>query len=133
MNVGAYAIAHPRLGWLCFLCALTPAAPAAGEAYTIIPHDSLKVRAYIAPLGLWLVLQSGTLRSLRVDPTGKSLVASVDVATASKVLVQLTAPALTTGRRTASGFTVVGAAEVRGAFELPVKSGAETIVTVRWV
>ena len=28
MNVGSYAVAHPTFGWLCFLCALSPAQPA---------------------------------------------------------------------------------------------------------
>ena len=84
MNVGAYAVAHPRLGWLCFLCALAPAAPAASDVYTITPHDSLKVRAYVAPLGLWLELQTGSLTSLTVDRAAKRLVASVAVALAAK-------------------------------------------------
>lgn len=134
MNVGAYAVAHPALGWLCFLCALEPAAPAAAEAYTLTPLDSLKVRVYVAPLGLWLVLQTGTLRSVHIDPANRTLVAAVAPAlTASKVRVQLSAPALATGRRSASGFAVMGAVKVRGALELPTVRGTDTMVTVRWV
>ena len=98
---------------------------------TLHPHH--QVRVYVAPLGLWLVLETGTLRSVRVDPANRTLVASVPAApTASKVRVQLSAPALATGRRSASGFAVVGAAEERGAFELPAVRGTDTLVTVRW-
>ena len=90
------------------------------------------MRAYVAPLGLWLVLQTGTLASLRIEPATKTLVATVAVATASTVRVQLSAPALATGRRAASGFAVAGAKQVRGAFELPAAKSGATQLTVSW-
>ena len=138
MNVGAYAVRHASLGWLCFLCGLSPAQPSPSHNYTITPHDSFGVRAYVEPLGLWLVLQAGRFSRIDVNPTGKTVGVTVEAnwaggtpaagSHASPVArLQLRTPALATGRRAASGFKVVGGKMARGAWE--VTPGETTFIT----
>ena len=138
MNVGAYVARSPKLGWLCYLCALSPPQPADGASYAIASVlDSFRKRAYVGPVGLWLVLQTGQLLSLTVHPANRTMDARIgpdaDGGTwlASKVRVQLDAPAFATGRRTAHGFTVSGAKRVRDAFELDA-TGSEVRVQIKW-
>ena len=136
MNVGAYAVHHPSLGWLCFLCGITPAQPAPSQNYTITPHDSFGVRAYVEPLGLWLVLQAGKFSRIDVNPAGETVSVRVEAnwVSASTVAsqaspvarLQLSTPALATDRRAASGFKVVGGKMVRGAWE--VVPGVATLI-----
>ena len=136
LNVGAYTLRHPHLGWLCYLCALAPAAPGEAEPYTITPHDSFKVRAYVSPLGLWLVVQAGTLQSLHVDPATHTVLATLAPAPAylHKYRVEVSAPAVASGCRHASRFAVAGAPLVRGAYEVqPSDDGGPTVVTIRYV
>lgn len=139
MNVGAYVAKSPSLGWLCYLCALAPPQPADGAPYALTSVlDSFRKRAYVGPVGLWLVLQTGQLLSMHVHPSNRTIEARVgadDAAEgnwlASKVRVQLTAPAYATGRRTAHAFAVRGAEYVRDAFEIDAV-GSEVRVQITW-
>ena len=139
MNVGAYVARSPTLGWLCYLCALSPPQPAPAASYAITSLlDSFRKRAYVGPIGLWLVLQTGQLIALQVHPANRTIDAVVgpDAAhegkwLASKVRVQLSAPAHATGRRTAHGFAVSGAALVRDAFEVAAVD-SEVRVRITW-
>ena len=79
MNVGAYVAHDATLGWRCYLCALMPATGPSGssEPYSLTPLDSFKKRAYIGPLGLWVVLQTGTLLSLQMNPAARTATLTV--------------------------------------------------------
>ena len=54
-NAGTYVAKHPDLGWICFGGNLS----AAGDEITVDPKDASRTRFYLAPLGLWLTLDSG--------------------------------------------------------------------------
>lgn len=124
MNVGAYLDVSPSLGWRCYLCTLSPPQPEGGAGYAITPSDSFRARAYVAPLGLWLVLQTGELALLTVQPEARTAVAVVVPPPAgwlsSRVRLTLETPALATGRRSAHSFHAAGSVVVRDAFEVSV-------------
>ena len=143
LNVGAYLVEHPNFGPLCYLCIRHDVSDdAAGErnAYAIDPVDSYRRRAYLADLGLWLVLRSGQqLERLTVRKGERTLIATLVPPPAgwlsSKVRLQLDTPALPTGRRSPHGFGMVGGTLVRGAWELAIPIGQAAgrfNVTVTW-
>lgn len=137
MNVGSYAVRSPTLGWLCFLCSMVPAQPAADEPYVITARDSFRVRAYLGELGLWLEMRTAELSHLRVDPKVRMIVGTVVPPPggwlSSRLRIRLSTPALPTGRRTAHAFTVDGAHLVRGSLELDVdRSLPNTSFAIRW-
>ena len=49
-----YLVEHPEFGWLGFGGNVT----VSGEVVAIRPRDSFRSRLYIAPVGLWLTLDS---------------------------------------------------------------------------
>lgn len=150
MNVGAYSIPnHPRFGSLCYLCAhtaakggrhadrggstprLTPSGGLSGD-YALVPHDSFHRRAYLADLGLWVeVVSAHRLQRIEVFPGPRNLVLTVADppagALSSKVRVQLSTPALPTGRRRADMFAIEGAERVRGAWQIAMPAGASSM------
>ena len=146
MNVGAYVVHHPKLGWLCYLCAHTStrglggaaldadaldadaldAGGQGGSSYSIEPHDSFGRRAFLADLGLWMELTTGQMiKRIDVDAALRTLIVTLVAPPqgewlSSRARIRLSTPALPTGRRTADGFAVVGGQRVRGAWEVSV-------------
>ena len=57
-----YIINHPEFGWQAF----GGNVKVSGGQVTVQPRDSFRQRIYIAPLGLWLTLDSGTFDSVEV-------------------------------------------------------------------
>jgi hypothetical protein len=60
---GAYLARDPEFGWLAFGGNLS----FAGQTVTIEPRDSERQRVYLAPLGLWLTLDSGQFERVTLD------------------------------------------------------------------
>jgi hypothetical protein len=54
-NAGTYLSKHPDFGWICFGGNLA----IAGNEITADPRDASRSRFYLAPLGMWLTLDSG--------------------------------------------------------------------------
>ncbi len=54
-NVGTYVVNHPDFGWICFGANLS----VSGDEVTIEPKDASRTRFFLAPVGLWLTLDSG--------------------------------------------------------------------------
>ena len=63
LNAGAYFHVHSTLGPLCFMCVLSNDA----GATIIAPRDMYRKRAYLSPLGLWLVAEAGSLQSVALS------------------------------------------------------------------
>lgn len=63
-NTAMYVINDPEFGWQAF----GGNVETQGESVTITPLDSGRMRVYIAPLGLWLTLDSGTFDKAEVNP-----------------------------------------------------------------
>lgn len=60
VNTATYMAHNSTLGWLCFGGNLQ----ARGYTITVVPLDAFRTRVYIAPLGLWLTLDSGKFRRI---------------------------------------------------------------------
>jgi Family of unknown function (DUF5695) len=67
LNAGSYLHIHPDLGILCFLC--DAVGTSITKPITIIPRDTYHIRAYIAPIGLWLVAEAGMFHNITYDST----------------------------------------------------------------
>jgi hypothetical protein len=67
-SAGTYVAKHRDFGWICFGGNIS----SAGDEVTIEPRDALRTRFYLAPVGLWLTLDSGQFdRLVWNDKTGK--------------------------------------------------------------
>jgi len=63
LNTAAYLVQHPEFGWLAF----GGNVEVDGTTVRLTPADSFRSRVYIAPLGLWLTLDSGTFEKIEID------------------------------------------------------------------
>jgi hypothetical protein len=63
LNTATYVIDHPDLGWQSF----GGNVKVSGEWVQVQPQDSFRMRAYVAPRGLWLTLDAGTFESVEVN------------------------------------------------------------------
>ncbi len=62
-NTGSYVMNDPEFGWLGFGCNVL----AEKNSITILPRDGFRSRVFVAPLHLWLTLDSGTLEIIRFN------------------------------------------------------------------
>jgi hypothetical protein len=60
LNAGSYVHSHPLLGPLCFMCDIATV----NNRMTVYPRDTYHIRAFIEPLGLWLVVEAGRISSI---------------------------------------------------------------------
>jgi hypothetical protein len=63
-NTATYVVNHPQFGWLAFGGNIK----SEGDVVKITPRDSFRSRVYVAPLGLWLTLDSGNFESVELQP-----------------------------------------------------------------
>ena len=122
VDTATYIINHPEFGWQAF----GGNVKVSGDQVTVQPRDSFRQRIYIAPLGLWLTLDSGTFDSVEVDQKTHAVRVGLSAATpyGSQARVRVTQPAKVTGIGTyhpTKQFTVE-----RDAFDVPLKQGGTT-------
>jgi hypothetical protein len=63
VNTATYVLQHPEFGWQAFGGNLK----VSGNTINVQPLDSFRKRIYLAPLGLWLTLDSGTFDSVEIN------------------------------------------------------------------
>jgi hypothetical protein len=63
-NTATYVVNHPQFGWLAFGGNIK----SEGDVVKVTPRDSFRSRVYVAPLGLWLTLDSGNFESVELQP-----------------------------------------------------------------
>jgi hypothetical protein len=63
-NTATYLVDHPEFGWVAFGGNVK-----VHDGITLIPRDSFRSRIFIAPAGLWLILDAGTFDALESDPS----------------------------------------------------------------
>lgn len=63
INTATYIVNHPEFGWLAF----GGNVKIKGDTITVQPLDSLRQRIYLAPLGLWLTLDSGKFENVELN------------------------------------------------------------------
>lgn len=138
LNAGAYLHEHPDLGTLCFMCDVAGELPA---AVTLTPRDTYHVRAYLAPIGLWLVAEAGMLANVTLAAGAGSVTvvfepsavvaAAAGMATAPYNLLRLRIEQAAPDVRPYS-FTLTapaGASVVRGAYAFPPAADASAPTT----
>ena len=84
-NTATYVINHPEFGWLAFGGNLK----VKGSTIVITPLDSARQRLYIAPVGLWITLDAGTVEQVEFDSkTGavRLVIAAADKFTSTAAL-----------------------------------------------
>lgn len=69
VNTGTYVVEHPEFGWLAF----GGNVQREGDTVRVTPLDSFRMRVYIAPLGLWLTLDSGQFEELAIDTKARTV------------------------------------------------------------
>jgi hypothetical protein len=122
-NDATYLVNDPEFGWLGFGGDLSEHA----GVVTIEPHDSMRQRVYLAPLGLWLHLDSGTFKAVRMDVNQRSVsieLSPADAAT-SAALLQIEQPARIAGVgqfRPSASYS-----QVRGGYLVPLGTSATTV------
>ena len=124
MTTGAYLVEHDTLGWLGFGGSVEED----GDAVVIRPWDTMRQRVYLAPLGLYLTLDSGRFESVRHDAASGEVtiaLAPADEHTPSARL-RVEQPATLDGVGT---YGPTAKWEVaRGAYVVPLKETSVTVV-----
>jgi len=142
LEAAAYLVRDGDLpgGWACYLCNLAAGASATRAA--LAPVDGYRLRAYLEPLGLWLVAQAGTLASLDVDLAARSATVTFAPAGAARsystLRLAVSKPA-GAARPAAASWVLADASGqpcplVRGAFQLPPNAddAQPTTATLTW-
>jgi hypothetical protein len=63
VNTATYVIQHPQFGWQAFGGNIR----AGRKTVRIVPRDAFRSRVYLGPSGLWLTLDAGQFRSVKID------------------------------------------------------------------
>jgi hypothetical protein len=91
VNAATYIVQHPEFGWLAFGGNLRRD----GDWIKVQPLDAFRQRVYVASLGLWLTLDSGTFESVEINLKTRSVRAGFSKATHSteRALLRIEQPA----------------------------------------
>lgn len=110
-NIGTYLVETEDFGWQAFGGDVS----VAGDEVTITPRDSFRKRVYLAPVGLYLTLDSGQFESVVFDSeSGEVSVVLASGAGVARLVVSVPAE----GR---PGYRVDGSfAEEAGAYRVPL-------------
>jgi hypothetical protein len=125
-NTATYIVNHPEFKWQAFGGNLA----VSGNTIRVTPLDSLRMRVYLAPLGLWLTLDAGTFESIEINAAEGTVRAGLSSATTHTPVARLRVeqPAATGG---AASLKPVGEYKSeRGAFVVPL-TGSITWVEIR--
>ncbi len=123
MNAAAYVVNMKEFGWQSF----------GGNIITnndrrvvVVPLDSMRRRIYLAPLGLWLTLDSGTFSAIEINKKSRAVKVSFnEEGQGSVARLRIEQPATVRGVGT---FRPVGQLKVeRGAYVIPVDRSINTI------
>ncbi|HET7038301.1 MAG TPA: DUF5695 domain-containing protein, partial [Gemmatimonadales bacterium] len=124
VNAGTYLVKHPEFGWLAFGGNLTTH----GDTVRVTPLDGARQRVYIAPLGLWLTLESGEFETVEISDFGVTLRLAPAIRHVAEARLRLERPAQQTGPRRVGPIGMY--ALERGAYVVPL-GPAETSVELR--
>jgi hypothetical protein len=121
-NTATYVINHPEFGWL----ALGGNVSAAADIVRVTPLDSFRSRLYLAPFGLWLTLDAGTVTSAELNPsTGAvSIGLAAENEFTSTAVLRIEQPLRVVKKNIVSYHPVQPFKSERGAFLVPL--GADT-------
>jgi hypothetical protein len=123
-NTGTYVVNDPELGWLSFGGNLS----IQDGAVDVTPLDAFRSRLYLAPAGLWMTLDAGTIRHAIFDPRTGEVRLTLDPSSAvtSEALLRVEQPAKVTGIGTYRPAQPLR--QERGAWVVPLSSTATEVV-----
>jgi Family of unknown function (DUF5695) len=84
-NTATYVIDHPEFGWQAFGANVRRE----GDWLYIEPRDSFRMRVYVAPRGLWLTLDAGTLEHILVNTRTNAIRVGLSARTESTSVARL--------------------------------------------
>jgi hypothetical protein len=96
VNAGTYITRDTRFGWLAFGGNIEVST----GTVRVRPLDAARARAYIAPLGLWLTLDAGTLELIEVLDDSVRVTLAPATRHASMARLRIAQPAVARGVRT---------------------------------
>ena len=152
LEAASYLTRDPLLpfGWACFMCNI--GADTNSAVVSFAPGDGYHVRAYLEPLGLFLVAETGAFSAFRLDVSNKNLRIDFAPALAAPAapggvhasrpfsFLRLRAEKPAAGRRPGGAWVVKDSSGavvpvVRGAFQFAPNpnDSAGTTVTLTWV
>ena len=114
VNAATYVINHPEFGWLSFGGNFKRV----GDWIRVQPLDAFRQRVYLAPVGLWLTLDSGTFDAVEINPKTRAVRVGLSRADAAthQALLRVQQPA-----------KIEGVGVYRPAEKLPTQRDAFTI------
>jgi len=94
-NAGTYVVDHPEFGWIAFGGNVRRD----GDWIKVQPLDAFRQRVFVAPLGLWLTLDSGTFENIEINMRTRVVRTGLSKATAStsRALLRIQQPARVAG------------------------------------
>ncbi len=120
LNTGTYIIDHPEFGWQAF----GGNVQTDGNVVKVKTLDSLRKRVYVAPLGLYLTLDTGTFQSVEINPETKRVRVGLAAATRYTPTAKLRIEQPATIDAIGAFAPVAALDSARGAFEVPLASVA---------
>ena len=120
----SYLVKHPEFGWIGF----GGRAAEQGGRVRIEPRDSARARIFLAPVGLWLVLEAGRFAAAELDPASGAVELTLTPTEAhtpaARLLVETTAGG-------AHYRPEEALKEERGGYAIPLAAGETRIRLVR--
>ena len=126
-NAGAYVVHHPEFGWLGFGGDVLPQT---NGTVRVTPRDGFRRRVFLAPLGLWLTLDAGTLEQVTFDPRAKSVRVTLAPATPDAPTALLRPGQTPTGMLPARFVPTVPTPLVRGAYAVRLGTRPVTLTLI---
>lgn len=125
MNAATYLIKHPEFGWQAFGGNVSEA----GSVIRVKPLDSMMRRVYVAPYGLLITVDSGTIEDFSVAKNGRDGTVELQLKSTGNVIpLVIDRPA-----KVGPAGTYRPAEDLpveRGAFQVPVRNGTASIKLV---
>jgi hypothetical protein len=120
-NTATYVVDDPALGWLAFGGNLT----LASGVVTVTPLDAFRSRVYLAPVGLWITLDAGTIRGVKFNVKTGVVRLTLDAATEFTPEARLRIEQAPGKSRYAAGAALQ---QERGAYVAPLGHNATEVV-----
>jgi Family of unknown function (DUF5695) len=124
VDTATYVIDHPEFGWLAF----GGNVKVSGKWVKVQPLDSFRKRIYIAPLGLWLTLDSGTFDGMEMNTKTRVVRVGFSSATQYDPLARLRIMQPANLTDVGTYHPTEKLAVERGAFDVPLKQTGTTWV-----
>ncbi|KAJ9441383.1 hypothetical protein DIPPA_56176 [Diplonema papillatum] len=126
LNVGSYVVQDKQLGWLCYLCDITP-------TLLVTPRDSLQRRMFLEPIGMWVDSRAGDIASAQIDMASQKITfAFLSSTDSSSIALSVTFPSANRPGASIKVISPTTSTMARNVIFVPVVSGVATTVVLQW-